>query len=37
MSLPKNWPNNIIYTNIQSFQGYKNFKKDITPGVIVKK
>lgn len=37
MSLPKNWPNNIIYTNIQSFQGYKNLKKDITPGVIVKK
>ena len=36
MSLPKNWPNNIIYTNIQSFQDYKNLKKDITPGVLVK-
>ena len=37
MSLPKNWPNNIEYTNVQSFQGYKFLKKDITPSVLVKK
>ena len=37
MSLPKNWPNNIEYTNVQSFQGFKFLKKDITPSVLVKK
>ena len=37
MSIPRNWPKDIKYTNIQSFQGYKNLKKDITHGVKVEK
>ena len=37
MSIPRNWPENIKYTNIQSFQGYKNLKKDIICGVKVEK
>ena len=37
MITPKNWPENIKYTNVQSFQGYKNLKKDITHGVKLDK
>ena len=35
--IPTNWPNNITYSNIQSFMGFKNLRKDFIPGVKIEK
>ena len=35
--VPKNWPNDISYINVQPFVGFKNLKLDFTPGVKIRK
>tara|TARA_B100000424_G_C22791048_1_gene424818 strand:+ start:105 stop:563 length:459 start_codon:yes stop_codon:yes gene_type:complete len=37
VNVPSNWPENIEYSNVQSFFGLKNIKKDCITGVKIKK
>ena len=37
MKNPVNWPSDIIYRNIQEFNGFKKIRKETTPGVRLEK